>query len=99
MFSKMADFGESTTFDSLKKSIKLPSIEYIQDKVDSMIKVKEEVDKYDLLDYDYIKHKIDNEYNINIDEMTKNVHLDEIKDKVDIEKIKNYGKQKRLMNE
>ena len=74
----MTDIGQSAAFDALRKSIKLPSMEYIQDQVETVIKVKEEVDKYELLDYDYIKHKIDDKYNINIDEMTKNVYLDQI---------------------
>jgi hypothetical protein len=92
MFSDLTYIAHATTFDALKNSISIPNIdiEYIQDKVETVMKVKEEVDKLDL-DFDF-KHKVYDQYNIDIDKFTHKVHLDEIKDKVDIEKLKTYGK-------
>ena len=83
-------FVKAFTFDSLSESIHNIDIGFIQDKMETVIKVKEEVDKLDL-DYDYIKQKIDNEYNIDIDAITSKVNVEGIKKNIDIEKIKEYS--------
>jgi hypothetical protein len=60
------------SFDSLSNSFQMPSIDSITKNVETAIKVKEEISKLDL-DFDSFKHKIDDEYNIDIDAITRNV--------------------------